>query len=117
VAVVVAAAAYLVLRKPSEDGAPSFTISVSPNPLTVHRGSSENITVSYSPNVPSNLNMGSSTGSSEIQVVTVMPPSPFTFTVNVSENAVPDNYIVTMQATDVDTGASTTTTFTVVVLA
>ena len=56
--VIVAAAAYLVLRKPSteENIAPGFTISVSPSTLTIPRGGSDNLTITFQgTQLPENL--------------------------------------------------------------
>jgi len=90
-----------------------FSISVSPSSVTIPRGESGNVTVSYSPGVPFNLGMSSSSGYDKIQLNFSAPP--FTYTVVVSGDAVPGSYTVTLEATDTDTGAEATTTFTVVV--
>lgn len=113
IVIVAAVAAYFLLQKPS------FTISVTPATVTIARGMSENVTFSYNPKVPSNLRTGSSISGpgTGVQLMPVTPPSPFTFTIVVSENAALGTYTVTLEATDGDTGARATTTFTVIVTA
>jgi hypothetical protein len=105
--IVVVAAVLLALR------GPSFSISVSPGTLTIPRGGSENVTISYSPEVPQNLSTNFETGSAWINVSPTDPP--FTFTVNVSSNAITGEYTVTVEAIDGNTGARATATFRVVV--
>ena len=108
--VVIAVATYFLLQKPS------FTISASPSTITIPRGGTENITLSYDPKVPSHL--GTSSGvsgpGSGVQLGEWIS-APFTFPVVVSENAVLGTYTVTLEATDRDTGAKATTTITVIV--
>jgi hypothetical protein len=105
--VLVAAAAYFALR------GPSFSISVSPNILTIPRGENENVTISYAPRVPYNLSTGFSAGAAGINVSATAPP--YTFTITVSSDAIPGQYTVTVEAVDQNTGERATTTFTVVV--
>lgn len=109
IVIIVVAAAYFLLSR-----GPSFAISVSPSTVTISRGGTENITLSYNPKPPSNLSMSNNvTGPGPgVQFGEWIDP-PFTFPVVVSENAAPGTYTVTLEATDVDTGAKATTTFTV----
>ena len=107
---VAAVAACFLLQKPP------FTISVSPSTVTIPRGESENLTISYDPKVPSNLSMstGISGPGTGVQSGGWISP-PFTFSVVASENAALGTYTVTLEVTDMDTGANATITFTVIV--
>lgn len=110
--VVAVVAVYFLLQMPS------FTISVSPSTLTVPRGGSENITFSYDPEVPFDLSMSIVPQGIElppnVQIGEFVDP-PFTFRVIVPENVAPGTYEVTVEATDMNTGAKATTAFTLVV--
>jgi len=104
-AAAVAATAYLVLRKPSEGGAPSFTISVSPKSLSVARGGSGTLTVTVS---PSEYGSSISTGMTivgapqgvrvltENASVNPVGPNSFSYTFGVVDNAPPGTYTVTL---------------------
>lgn len=105
-----AVAAYFLLQKPS------FTVSVSPSSLTIPRGGTENVTISYTPRVPYNLSNSSSISGPGFGVqLGEWISAPFVFSVVVSENAATGTYTVTLEATDMDIGAKATTTFTVIV--
>jgi len=105
VVIAVAAAYFLVLRKPSEGGAPSFTISVSPKSLSVARGGSGTLTVTVSP-----AEYGSSMGTgltvwgapqgvrivSENASASPAGPNSFSYTFGVVDNAPPGTYTVTL---------------------
>jgi len=108
--VAVAVTYFLVPR------APAFTISASPSTITISKGGIENITLSYHPNVPSNLSVSSSvSGSGSGVQFGGWINEPFTFQVVASENALSGTYTITLEAIDVDTGVKATTTLTVIV--
>lgn len=111
IAIVASAAAYFLLTQ-----GPSFTISANPSTLTLQRGGSDNVTLSYNPDVPSNLGMNSSVSGPGpgVQVDGIID-SPFTISVSVSENAALGTYTITLEATDGDTGAVATATVTLTV--
>jgi len=108
--IIIIGLAYFLLQKPS------FTISTSPSTLNIARGGTETITINYDPNPPFNMGMNSSVSGpgSGVQFGNWINP-PFTFQVVVSENAALGTYTMTLEATDMDTGAKATTTFTVIV--
>lgn len=104
-AAAVAAAAYIVSREPSEEGAPSFAISVSPRSLSVARGGSGTLTVTVSPpEYGSSISTGMTVvGAPQgVRVLTedasVIPvgPNSFSYTFGVVDNAPPGTYTVTL---------------------
>jgi hypothetical protein len=103
--VAAAVAAYIVLRKPSEGGAPSFTISVSPKSLSVARGGSGTLTITvFPPEYGSSIGAGMTIvgGPQGVRVLTenasVGPvgPNSFSYTFGVVDNAPPGTYTVTL---------------------
>lgn len=104
--IVIAAAAYLFLsRKPSEGGAPSFTISVSPKSLSVPKGSSGTLTITVSPSeYGSSISTGMTIAGAPQGVrilaenASVGPtgPNSFSYTFGVVENAPLGTYTVTL---------------------
>jgi len=108
IVVAVVAAYFLVLHKPSE-GAPSFTISVSPKSLSVARGGSGTLTVTLSPaeygsNIGSGLTVwGAPPGvrvvSENATVQGGVSPNSFNYIFGVVENAPENTYTVTLTVT------------------
>jgi len=117
--IVVAAAVYLVLRKPSEGGAPSFTISVSPKALSVPHGGSENLTIIIQPQVPSRLGYeveGLPAGVQYSGGPILAPPfRTFVLTFTVAENVQAGSYPATVVCENMDSGLRASDNFTLIV--
>jgi len=110
---------FLVLRKPSEGGAPSFTISVSPKSLSISRGSSENLTITFQPaQVPSRLGYevhglpeGVQYSGAPGSFTPPSPPTTFVLTFTVADNAPTGNYSVTVICEDMDRNLTSSDNF------
>ena len=121
--VIVLATYFLVLRKPSEGGAPSFTISVSPKPLSISRGSSENLTINFQPaQLPSNLGYevhglpeGVQYSGMPGSFIPPSPPTTFVLTFVAVENTSAGSYPVMVICTDMDRNLTSSDSFTLVI--
>lgn len=97
---------------------PTFEISASPSVISIPRGGSDNVVITFDPpEIPRNLGTGFSGLPEEVECPDrwPQPPASYWFTLSVSENAEPDNYEVAITAENMESGFEAFAPFTLII--